>query len=272
MVRSMRTLRRRRKPLSLSWGITNRTRIKSKRMSARAALSRRIRGGPCLTASIKHVPHSEISTKTHIKLVSALSPNEQQQVDNLIKTTFENAGLSQVDPTDVCIFITVQTEIVSVMFLKIFPEQLPESPKMRVYIHTVSVSERRRGMGLLHKMLSFAGKISRFSDAVFELTAANTVDHGLNQVARFHIYSKSGFSLPAGTVIEPSGFKVLGADFNTKPKKSIIYTMQDIRTGKKIQVSYQDLHPTECFMNNVKQERGCTMKSDSKKLRDFNTK
>ena len=253
----MQTIRRRRKLLPLS---------RVKRTRVRAALPRRTRGGQSLTSN------TEIKTKTHIKLVSALSPNEQQQIDNLIKNAFENAGLFQVELTNVCIFIALQTEIVSVMFLKIFPEQLPESPKKRVYIHTVSVSEKHRGMGLLHKMLSFAGRISRFRDAVFELTAANTVDRGLNQAARFQIYSKSGFSLPVGTVIEPSGYKVLNVDFNTIPKKSIVYTMQDSRTGKKIQVSYQDLHPTGCSMNNVKQERGCFMKSDSKKLRDFNTK
>jgi hypothetical protein len=255
----MRTLTRRRKPLPLS-------RIKRTRVRARAALLRRTRGGHPFTSN------TEIKTKTHIKLVSALSPNEQQQIDNLIKNAFENAGLSQVELTNVCIFITLQTEIVSVMFLKMVPEQLPESSKRRVYIHTVSVSEKHRGMGLLHKMLSFAGRISRFKDAVFELTAANTVDHGLNQASRFQIYSKSGFLLPYGTVVEPSGYKVLNVDANTKPQKSIVYTMQDSRTGKKIQVSYQDLHPTGCSINNIKQERGCTMKSDSKKLRDFNTK
>lgn len=254
----MRTLtRRRRKPLPLS---------RVKRTRVRAVQLRRTRGGHPITSN------TEIKTKTHIKLVSALSPNEQYQIDNLIKNAFENAGLFQVELTNVCIFITLQTEIVSVMFLKIFPEHLPESPKKRAYIHTVAVSENHRGMGLLHKMLSFTGKISRFRDAVFELTAANTVDHGLNQAARFQIYSKSGFLLPYGTVVEPSGYKVLNVDANTKPQKSIVYTMQDSRTGKKIQVSYQDLQPTGCSMNSVKQERGCIMNSDSKKLRDFNTK
>jgi hypothetical protein len=253
----MQTIRRRRKLLPLS---------RVKRTRVRAALPRRTRGGQSLTSS------TEIKTKTHIKLVSALSPNEQQQIDNLIKNAFENAGLAQVEPTNVSIFITLQTEIVSVLFLKIFPEQLPESPKKRVYIHTVSVSEKHRGMGLLHKMLSFAGKISRFKDAVFELTAANTVDRGLNQAARFQIYSKSGFSLPVGTVVEPYGYKVLSVDLNAKPQKSIFYTVQDSRTGKQLQVSYHDLHPTGCSMNSVKQERGCIMKSDSKNLRDFNTK
>lgn len=250
----MQTIRRRRKLFPLS---------RVKRTRVRAALPRRTRGGQSLTSN------TEIKTKPHIKLVSALSPTEQQQIDNLIKSAFENSGLYQVELTNMCIFITVQTEIVSVMFLKIFPEQLPER---RVYIHTVSVSENHRGMGLLHKMLNFAGKISRFRDVVFELTAANTVDHGLSQASRFQIYSKSGFSFPAGTVIEPYGYKVLNVDFNTKPQKSIVYTMQDSHTGKKIQVSYQDLHPTGCSINNIKQERGCIMKSDSKKLRDFNTK
>jgi len=257
MVRSMRTLRRRRKPLPLS---------RVKRTRVRAELPRTTRGRQTLTSN------TEVKTKTHIKLVSALSLAEQQQIDNLIKTAFENEGLSHVEPTNVCIFITVQTEIVSVMFLKIFQEQLPESPKKRVYIHTVCVSEKHRGTGLLHKMFGFVGRISRFKDAVFELTAANTVDHGLDQAARFRIYSKSGFSLPAGTIIEPSGYKVLSVNFNTKPQKSVVYTMQDSFTGKKIQVSYQDFDPTGCSINNIKQEMGCSMKSDSKKLRDFNTK
>jgi hypothetical protein len=208
----------------------------------------------------------------HKKLVSGLSPDEQHKINELIKSAFENAGLHQVGATDLCIFVEIEKSIVSVMFLKIFPVHMPESPKERVYIHTVSVSEKHRGMGLLHKMLKYLGRISRFKDAVFELTAANTVDHGLDQAARFQIYSKSGFSLPTGTVVEPSGYKVLSVDLNTKPQKSIMYTVQKGQTGQQLRISYRDIHTTGCSMNSVKQERGCLMESTSQNLRDFNTK
>lgn len=260
-MRRMQTLRRRR-PTAVR-GVRSRSHS-LKKVTRVLRTSRKTRGGQNHPTHLNHTIHK--------KLVSELSPVEHHQINELIKSAFENAGLHQVDATNLCIFVAIEKSIVSVMFLKIFPVHIPEYPKERVYIHTVSVSEKHRGMGLLHKMLSFAGKISRFKDAVFELTAANTVDHGLNQAARFQIYSKSGFLLPVGTVVEPSGYKVLNVAANTKPQKSIVYTIQDSRTGKKIQVSYQDIHPTGCSVNNVKQERGCIMKSDSKKLRDFNTK
>jgi hypothetical protein len=263
-MRRMQTLRRRR-PTAVRVGRLCSHSRSRKKVTRVLRTSRKTRGG-------QHQHHpNHLNHTIHKKLVSELSPVEQHQINELIKSAFENAGLHQVDATNLCIFVAIEKSIVSVMFLKIFPVHMLESPKERVYIHTVSVSEKHRGMGLLHKMLKYLGRISRFKDAVFELTAANTVDHGLDQVARFQIYSKSGFSLPTGTVVEPSGYKVLSTDFNAKPQKSIMYTMQKGNTGQKLRISYRDIHPTACVMNNVKQERGCIMESNSQNLRDFNT-
>jgi len=268
----MQTLRRRR-PTAVR-GVRLRSHSRSRKKVTRVRVirssSRKTRGGQHQQHQ-HHPNHLNHTIHIHKKLVSELSLVEQHQINELIKSAFENAGLHQVDATNLCIFVAIEKSIVSVMFLKLFPVHMPESPKERVNIHTVSVSEQHRGMGLLHKMLNYLGRISRFKDAVFELTAANTVDHGLDQAARFQIYSKSGFSLPVGTVVEPSSYKVLSVDANAKPQKSIMYTMQKGNTGQKLRISYRDIHPTACAMNNVKQERGCTMESTSQILRDFNT-
>lgn len=229
--------------------------------------------------------------KLKLKMVDALTKNEAIQIDRLIKNTFENAGLNQMDgATNKCIFAQMGKTIVSVLFLKSI--MLPGSTsKECIYIHTVSVSDAHRGMGLLHKMLNALGSISHFKHAIFKLEAANTNDHGLNQAARFQIYSKSGFMLPRGTVVEPPGYKVLDVHMqvsnprqsrsktskavssikhaNSNSSKSIIYTVLD-SSGNEKRVSYQDIQPTTCYMDGIKQERGCVMESDSKKLRDFN--
>ena len=145
-----------------------------------------------------------------------------------------------------------------------------------LYIHTVCVSSAHRGEGLLHKMLYFVSALPQFKRAVFKLEASNTVEHvtGLNQAARFQIYSKSGFTLPVGTVIEPGGDKVIGVATQghsrwTREHRNVVYTLRS-PDGRERNVAYQDIRPEACYMNSIKQEKGCLMESDSIKLRDFN--
>ena len=145
-----------------------------------------------------------------------------------------------------------------------------------MYVHTVCVSSAHRGEGLLHKMLYFVSTLPQFKHTIFKLEASNTVEHanGLNQAARFQIYSKSGFTLPVGTVVEPGGHTVLGVATQghsrwTREHRSIFYTLRS-PDGKEQTVSYQDVRPETCYMNSIKQEKGCLMESDSVKLRDFN--
>jgi hypothetical protein len=147
-----------------------------------------------------------------------------------------------------------------------------------IYIHTVCVSGAHRGNGLLHKMLYFVSTLPRFRHARFKLYASNTVEHanGLDQAVRFQIYSKSGFTLPVGTVIEPGGDTVVGVATQgqsrwTREHRTIVYTLRS-RDGKDRLVSFRDIRPDACYMNSIKQERGCLMESDYEKLRDFNHK
>ena len=95
------------------------------------------------------------------------------------------------------------------------------------------------------------------------------VEHaaGLNQAARFQIYSKAGFILPVGTVIEPGGETVVGVE--ARHHRDIAYTLRS-QDGQQRVASFRDVHPEVCYIHSIKQERGCLMESDSKKLRDFN--
>jgi hypothetical protein len=225
-----------------------------------------------------------ITIKT--KRMDDLSPSEMNQIDGLIKEAFAMSSISQIDKSNICLFAILGGKtIVSALFLKpvcigpggFDPNAVAEHTSKCMYVHTVCVSGAYRGMGLLHKMLFALGKISQFKDTVFKLEAANTTDHGLNQDARFQIYSKSGFTLPIGTVIEPHRYHVTNVELRNNSGssggKSITYTVKNLlRNGRIEKVSYSDIHPEECSIHNTKQERGCVMESNSKRLRDFNSR
>lgn len=242
------------------------------------------------TATIKP---AKTSTKTppitiKIKHMDELSPSEMNQIDGLINEAFTTSSISQLDKNNICLFAILGGKtIVSALFLKpvcIGPagfdptNAVAEHTSKCMYVHTVCVSSAYRGMGLLHKMLFALGKISRFKDTVFKLEAANTTDHGLNQDARFQIYSKSGFTLPIGTVIEPHRYHVMNVELRNSSAsssggKSITYTVKNLlHNGRIEKVSYSDIHPDACSIHNTKQERGCVMESNSKRLREFNSR
>jgi hypothetical protein len=232
-----------------------------------------------------------VKVNIKIKRMDDLSPSETSQIDALIKEGFATSSISQLDKNNICLFAILggsggTKSIVSALFLKpvcigpggFDPNATAEHTSKCIYIHTVCVSSAYRGMGLLHKMLFALGKISHFKDTVFKLEAANTTDHGLNQDARFQIYSKSGFTLPIGTVIEPHRYHVMNVELRNSPAgssggKSITYTVKNLlHNGRIEKVSYSDIHPEACSIHNTKQERGCVMESNSKRLRDFNSR
>ena len=236
----------------------------------------------------KTKPAAPITTK--IKRMDELSPSEMNQVDGLIKEAFTTSSISQLDKNNICLFAILGgggggKTIVSALFLKpvcigpagFDPNTVAEHTSKCMYVHTVCVSSAYRGMGLLHKMLFALGKISQFKDTVFKLEAANTTDHGLNQDARFQIYSKSGFTLPIGTVIEPHRYHVMNVELRNNSGssggKSITYTVKNLlHNGRIEKVSYSEIHPEACSIHNTKQERGCVMESNSKRLREFNSR
>ena len=208
------------------------------------------------------------------KLVSDLNPVESRQIDALIKEAFGDSSITHIDGMNYCIFSKIGKKVISAMFLKKtcqVPGSLsPSSPNSDcMYIHTVCVSNEYRGRGLLHKMLFYISKIERFKKTLFKLEAANTQDHGLNQDARFQIYSKSGFTLPIGTFVEPHRFTIKNVETSNKNEKKITYTVERDDGGVHI-IQYNDIHPEACYFDNVKQNRGCIMETTSSKLRDFN--
>lgn len=208
------------------------------------------------------------------KLVSDLDPVESRQIDTLIKEAFGDSSITHIDGMNYCIFSKIGKKVISAMFLKKtcqVPGSLsPSSPNSDcMYIHTVCVSNEYRGRGLLHKMLFYISKIERFKKTLFKLEAANTQDHGLNQDARFQIYSKSGFTLPIGTFVEPHRFTIKNVETSNKNEKKITYTVERDDGGVHI-IQYNDIHPEACYFDNVKQNRGCIMETTSSKLRDFN--
>ncbi len=145
-----------------------------------------------------------------------------------------------------------------------------------IYIHTACVSGAHRGKGLLHKLFYFLSTLPRFKHTIFKLEASNTVEHanGLDQAVRFQIYSKAGFTLPVGTVIEPGGETVVGVETegqsrSTRQHRDIAYALRS-QDGRERVASFRDIRPDACYLQSIKQERGCLMESDSKKMRDFN--
>jgi hypothetical protein len=265
-------------------------------------------------ASTKKVKQKPLTVK--IRDVDSLSNTKVEKIDHLIKSSFENSGIQYVDKDNECVFVSIGTEIIGVLFLRPSDDYGRASAdpsvdhvndatnnaysqtignngnqKMRdalssssstsghtdsIYIHTACVSDGHRGKGVLHKMLYFISTLPRFKNVVFKLEASNTVEHatGLNQAVRFQIYSKAGFTLPVGTVIEPGGEMVVRVEAHgqsrwTQHHRSIVYALRS-RDGVERVVSFQDIRPTACYMNSIKQERGCLMESDSLKLRDFN--
>jgi hypothetical protein len=145
-----------------------------------------------------------------------------------------------------------------------------------IYIHTACVSGAHRGKGLLHKLFYFLSTLPRFKHAIFKLEASNTVEHanGLDQAVRFQIYSKAGFTLPIGTVVEPGGETVVGVEAqgqsgSMRQHRDIAYALRS-RDGRERVASFRDVRPEACYIQSIKQERGCLMESDSKKMRDFN--
>ena len=243
-------------------------------------------------------PSSTATAPVNIKTkrMDELSPSEMNQIDGLIKEAFTTSSISQLDKNNICLFAILGgggggggggKTIVSALFLKpvcigpggFDPNANTEHTSKCMYVHTVCVSSAYRGMGLLHKMLVALGKVSQFKDTVFKLEAANTTDHGLNQDARFQIYSKSGFTLPIGTVIEPHRYHVTNVELRNNRStgssggKSITYTVKNLlHNGRIEKVSYSDIHPEACSIHDTKQERGCIMESNSQKLREFNSR
>ena len=265
----------------------------------RVGTRRRMRTRKPLTGGYIHTRHRRLHSpvtaptataplRIKIKRMVELSPSETNQIDGLIKEAFTMSSISDIDNNNICLFAILGGKtIVSALFLKpvcIGPAGLDHnavadhiSNSKCIYMHTVCVSSAYRGMGLLHKMLFALGKISQFKDTVFKLEAANTTDHGLNQDARFQIYSKSGFTLPIGTVIEPHRYHVTNVELRNNSGisggKSITYTVKNLlHNGRIEKVSYSDIHPEVCSIHNTKQERGCVMESNSKRLREFNSR
>ena len=277
--------------------------MRRRRVGTRRRRTRRpLTGGAIHNRNSRHTrPRSPITATTKTKTrtppitiktkrMDELSPSEMNQIDGLIKEAFTTSSISQLDKNNVCLFAILgggggTKTIVSALFLKpvcigpagFDPNAVEEHTSKCMYVHTVCVSSAYRGMGLLHKMLFALGKISQFKDTVFKLEAANTTDHGLNQAARFQIYSKSGFTLPIGTVIEPHRYHVTNVELRNNSGssggKSITYTVKNLlHNGRIEKVSYSDIHPEACSIHNIKQERGCVMESNSKRLREFNSR
>lgn len=275
-------------------------------------------------ASTKKVNKQKQPT-VKIKDINSLSNTKVEKIDHLIKSSFENSGIQYVDKDSECVFVSIGTEIIGVLFVRqsvdygrasadasvdygnddintnnnSYNQFMVNASNQKtrdallsssststststsghndsIYIHTACVSDGHRGKGVLHKMLYFISTLPRFKHAVFKLEASNTVEHatGLNQAVRFQIYSKAGFTLPIGTVIEPGGEMVVGVEAHgqsrwTQHHRSIVYALRS-RDGQERVVSFQDVRPTACYMNSIKQEKGCLMESDSLKLRDFN--
>lgn len=236
---------------------TSRRRGRSRWRNRRTTSTRRRRTRPKPPLKIKFVLRRSAA--------SEMTPAEIVKCNHLISGCFDSsADVEKLDPEDVCVLGMLGSRIVAFMCVRVVATTAHA-------IHTVCTAEQYRGRGLLRRMFHHVATLPQFKDrAVFRLEASNIEEpaNGLNQAARFKIYSKTGFSLPVGTEIRPGGEFV--ADVRVSPSHSEF--MYHLRTahGTSRWVRADEVVVDACYVNSEHQSRGCMMNSNSNLMREFN--
>jgi len=195
-----------------------------------------------------------------------LTAAEERKCNNLLYDCFENAEVGRlIDGT--CIIGMLGKQVVA--FLCVSDMHLtPTSPSQasvsspHLLIHTVCTSGRYRGRGLMRQMFQYMANLPEFANRSFQLSASNLVERGagLNQTARFKIYSKVGFAIPIGTELRPSGEIV--KDVSIDPShREILYHLAYPGSGTIVQRKSGDMVIDTCYMNSELQDRGCVMRA-----------
>ena len=204
---------------------------------------------------------------------------EERKCNNLLRDCFENAEVGRL--TDgTCIIGMLGKQVVAFICVsEMRPSSemmLPTAPQSpfslpNLLIHTVCTSARYRGRGLMRQMFQYMANMPEFANRSFQLSASNLVerDAGLNQTARFKIYSKVGFTIPIGTEIRPSGEIVKDVTINPSHREILYHLSPGSGSGAIVQRRSGDMVVDACYVNGRLQERGCVMQATVDAVKGF---
>ena len=232
--------------------------------------NRRTRSGTRLATATRRrmKPPLKIKFVLRRSAASEMTPAEIAKCNHLLSGCFDSsADVATLAPEDVCIIGMLGSRVVSFMCVR-----ETENAAATAYntIHTVCTAEQYRGRGLLRGMFHHMASLPQFKDRAFRLEASNIEepDKGLNQPTRFKIYSKTGFALPVGTEIRPSGEIVADVRISSSHSEFMYHLMTAL--GPPRWVRADDMVMDACYANSEPQSRGCVMISNSKTMREFN--
>jgi hypothetical protein len=198
--------------------------------------------------------------------LTALTVAEERKCNALLHDCFENAEVGRlIDGT--CVLGMLGTRVVAFMCVS---ESRLSSPQ-HLLVHTVCTSGRYRGRGLMRQMFHYMANMPEFANRAFELSASNLVERGagLNQTARFKIYSKVGFTIPIGTEIRPSGEIVKDVTINPSHREFLYHLAPRSGSSAIVQRRSGDMAVGACYANGQLQERGCIMQSSVDVVKAF---
>lgn len=115
----------------------------------------------------------------------------------------------------------------------------------------------------MRQMFQYMANLPEFANRAFELSASNLVERGagLNQTARFKIYSKAGFTIPVGTELRPSGEIVKAVYIDPSHGDFLYHLAPGSGSGAIVQRRSGDMVVEACYVNGQLQERGCIMQA-----------
>jgi hypothetical protein len=200
--------------------------------------------------------------------VERLTLDEINKCNTLLSGCFAgDIDVSQIKIDNTCVFGMLGNELITFMCIQQSPLETTDQNDSKL-IHTVCTSERYRGRGLLKQMFHWVASTPKYRDAFFHLEAADTNDNGLNQTARFRIYSKTGFVLKIGTKFRPCNDMVKLV--RIKPEiREITYRLID-DAGTQRWTKPDEMEMDGCHRNAQEQINGCWMVSNAAIMREFN--
>jgi hypothetical protein len=200
-----------------------------------------------------------------------LTAAEERKCNNLLYNCFENAEVGRlIDGT--CIIGMLGTQVVAFICVSEMPRTQPSPDSSpHLLVHTVCTSARYRGRGLMRQMFRYIANMPEFANRSFQLSASNLVEPvaGLNQTARFKIYSKVGFTIPVGTEIHPSGEIVNDVVIDPSHREILYHLAPGSGSGTIVQRKSDDMVVDACYVNGRLQERGCVMQATVDAVKGF---
>lgn len=235
------------------------------------------RGPVSVLASTRKRPALRVNFLSKVSL-KQLTAAEERKCNNLLYDCFENAEVGRlIDGT--CIIGMLGKQVVAFLCVSDMhmtpnpttsPNQSNVASSSHLLIHTVCTSGKYRGRGLMRQMFQYMANLPEFANRSFQLSASNLVERGagLNQTARFKIYSKVGFTIPIGTELRPSGEIVKDVSIDPS-RREILYHLAHPGSGTIVQRKSGDMIIDTCYMNSELQDRGCVMRASVDAVKAF---